>query len=83
MANRAAAARDNFDFINNVHETHKQIKVMDDVIEIDSDSESAYGEGAYILRMVNSKDSDNSNGRSEVDPDENQDDVLVEDLNEG
>ena len=56
---------------------------MDDVIEIDSDSDSDYDEDDYIPSMVKIEDSDSSDDSSEVDPDENQDDVLVEDVNEG
>ena len=37
----------------------------------------------YIQRMVNIEDSDSSNDGSEVDPDENQDEELVQEVNEG
>ena len=51
MAQRAEDARKIFDHGNNVHKTHDQIKGVDDIIEIDSESD--YNEdGDYIPRMV-------------------------------
>ena len=84
MAQRAAAVRNNFDPGKKVHTTHDQIKVVDDVIESnsDSDSESDYDEDDYTPRMINREDSDSSNSGSEVDPDKSQDNVLVEDVND-
>ena len=52
MAQRAAAARENFDLGKTVHKTHHQIKGVYDVIEIYSDSESDYYEDDYIQIMV-------------------------------
>ena len=84
MAQHAAAVKKNFDPGKKVHTTHDQIKVVDEVIESnsDSDSESDYDEDDYTPRMINREDSDSSNNGSEVDPDESQDDVLVVDVNE-
>ena len=57
---------------------------MDDVIEIDSDSDYDYDEdGNYILRMVKIEDSDSRDDGSEVNPDKNQCDVLIKDVNDG
>ena len=56
---------------------------MDNVIEIDSDSDFEYDGDDYIPRMVKREDSDISNGGSKGDSKENQDDVLVEEVNEG
>ena len=53
---------------------------MDDVIEIDSNSDSDYEKYNYIPRIVKIEDSESSNDGSKVDPDENQYDVLVEDV---
>ena len=83
MAQRAAATRENFDFGNNIDKKHDQIKGLDDVIEIDSDSDSDsnYDEDVdYIPILVKREDSDSRDDRSEVDPENNQNDVLIEDL---
>ena len=57
---------------------------MDDVIEIDFDSDSDYDEdGDYIPKMVKREYSDSRYDRSEVDNDENKYDLLIEDVNEG
>ena len=81
MSQRAAAAIENVDIGNNFHKTHDQIKGVDEVIEIDSDYDSDYDEDDYTPRMVKREGSDNFDEGSEVDPDENQDAVLVEDVN--
>ena len=83
MSQRAEDARKNFDHGKNVHKTHDQIKGVDDVIEIDSDSESEYDkDGAYIPRVVKIEDSDSRDDEYEVDIDKNQNDVFIEDVNE-
>ena len=56
---------------------------MDDAIEIYSDSDYEYYEDDYTPRMVKWEDSSSGDDGYELDPDENQDDVLVEDVNEG
>ena len=56
---------------------------MDDVIEIDSDSDSDYDEDDYIPSMVKREDHESRDDGSEVDPDDNQYDLLIEDVNEG
>ena len=83
MEQCAADARENFDLLKNVHNTHDHIKGLNDIIEIDSDYDSDYYDDDYITRMVNRKDSYIRDNRYAVDPDKNQDDVLVEELNEG
>ena len=84
MAQHAEDARNNFDHGKNVHNTHDHIKGVDDVIEVDSGSDSDYDEdGDYIPRIVKREDSDIRDYEYEVDPDKNQDDVFIEDVNEG
>ena len=83
MSQQAVAARENFDIVNSFHKIHDQIKGVDDVIKIDSGSDSNYDEDDYIPRVVKREYYDSSDDGYEVDPDENQDDVLVEDVNEG
>ena len=57
---------------------------MDDVIEIYYNSDSDYDEdGDYIPKMVKGEDSNSRYDGSEVDADDNLDDVLIEDVNEG
>ena len=77
-------ARKNSDHGKNVHKKHDQIKWMDDVIEINYDSDSEYDEYEnYIPITFKREDSDSRDDGSEVDPYNNQDDVLIEDVNEG
>ena len=84
IAQQAENARNNFDHGKNVHKTHDQIKGVDDIIEIDSKSDSdSYEDADYIPRMVKREDSDSRYDGSEVDPEKNQDDMLIEDVNEG
>ena len=64
IAQRAAADRENFYLAKNVRKTHDQIKWVDDVIEIDYDSESDYGEDDYIPSMINREYSDSSDDGS-------------------
>ena len=72
----------NFDHGKNVHKTHDHIKGVDDVIEIDSESDSDYDEdGDYIPRTVKREESDSRDYESEVDPGKNKHDVLIEDVN--
>ena len=83
MAQNYEYARNNFDHGKNVHKIHDQIKGLDDVIEIDSDSDSDYNEdGDYIPRMVKIEDCESIDEGSEVYPDNNQDDVFIEEVNE-
>ena len=59
MAQCAEYDRKNFDQGKNVHKTHEQIKGVDNVIEIDSDSDFDYDEYSdYTPRMVKREDSD-------------------------
>ena len=82
MEQRAVVNRKNFDHGNIVNKTHEQIKGVDDVIEIDYDFDFDYDEdGDYIPRMIKREDSDSRDDIPEVDPDKNQDDVLIEDVN--
>ena len=84
MAQSAEDDRKNFDHGKNVHKTHDKIKGVDDIIEIDSDSDSDYDEyGDYIPIKAKREDSDSRDDGSEVDPDKNQDGVLIKDVNEG
>ena len=51
---------------------------MDEVIEIDFDSDSDYDQDiGYTPKMVKREDSDSRYDGFEVDTDENQDDVLI------
>ena len=49
MAKRDEGVRKNFDRVNNFHKTHDQIKGMDDIIEIYSDSDSDYDDDRYYI----------------------------------
>ena len=83
MAQHPEDSRNNFYHGKNFYKTHDQIKGVDDVIEIDSDSDSDsnYDEDVdYIPILVKREDSDSRDDRSEVDPENNQNDVLIEDL---
>ena len=83
MTQSAEDARNNFCHGKNVHKKHDQIKGVDEVIEIYSDSDSDYDEdGDYIPRMVKRVDSDSRDDGYKVHPDENQDDVFIENVNE-
>ena len=83
MAQRAADARKNFDIGKNFHKKHDHIKGVDDIIVIDSDSDSEYDEyDDYVPRMFKIEDSDSRDDGSEVYPYEKQDDVLIGDVNE-
>ena len=82
MAQRTEDVRKNFDHGNNFHKTRDNIKGVDDVIEIDFDSDSDYDEdSAYIPIMVKMKDSDSRDYGYKVNPDNNQDNMLIEDIN--
>ena len=83
MAQRAEDARNNVYSGNNVHKTHYHIKEVDDVIEIYSDSDYDHDEDDYIPSMVKREDHESRDDGSEVDPEENQYDALVEELNDG
>ena len=83
MAQRAEDARKNFDHGKNVHKTHDQIKGLDEVIEIDYDSDYDYDkDGDFTPRMVKREDSDSRYELYDVDPEKNQDDIFIEDVNE-
>ena len=84
MAQRAKDDRKNFDHGKKFHKTHYQIKGVDDIIEINSNSVYDYDEDSdYIPRMAKREDSYSRDDGYEVKPDENQDEVLIEDVNEG
>ena len=84
MAKRDEGVRKNFDRVNNFHKTHDQIKGMDDIIEIYSDSDSDYDDDRYYIpRTVKIEYSNSRDDRSEVDQDKNWYDVLIEDVNGG
>ena len=82
MSQRDEDSRKNFGHGNNFHKTHDHIKGVDDVLEIDSESDSDYDEDSdCIPKTVKREYSDSKNDGSEVDPDNNQYDVLIEDTN--
>ena len=83
MAQRAEDYRICFDHGMNVHRAHDHFKGVDDIIEIDCDSDSDYDEyGDYIPGTSRIEYYDSRDYRSEVDPDKNQDGVFIEDVNE-
>ena len=82
MSQRTADTRKNFDLVKNIYKNHYHIKRVHDVIYIDSESDSGYDEDdEYIPRMVKIEDSDSRYDRSKVDPEKNQYDALIEDVN--